>query len=55
MRDLASSADPDFAPDGALLVAYANGDLSAAQTLATRLAPRALAQAARMLSDRTEA
>jgi len=55
MRDLASTDDPDSTPDGALLVAYANGDLSVAQILATRLAPRALTQATRMLSDRTEA
>ena len=43
------------APDAALLVAYANGDLSAAQVLTGRLLPRVLAQATRMLSDQPEA
>ena len=41
--------------DSALLVSFANGDQMAARVLATRLAPRALGQAARMLSDRAEA
>ncbi len=44
-----------FDPDGALLVAYAQGDMAAARLLTDRLAPRALAQAARMLADRAEA
>lgn len=42
-------------PDGALLVAYANGDQDAARLLAARLAPRVLAQAYRMLGDQAEA
>lgn len=41
--------------DGALLVAYANGDQDAARILAERLAPGCLAQAYRMLGDRAEA
>ncbi|NCO85555.1 MAG: RNA polymerase sigma factor [Rhodobacterales bacterium] len=44
-----------FDPDGALLLAYAQGDMTAARLLTDRLAPRALAQAARMLADRSEA
>jgi RNA polymerase sigma-70 factor (ECF subfamily) len=49
---------PDPLPrvsDGALLVAYANGDQQAARDLAVRLLPRVVAQATRMLADRTEA
>lgn len=42
-------------PDAALLVAFANGDPAAAQALTARLLPRVLAQATRMLHDRTEA
>jgi RNA polymerase sigma-70 factor (ECF subfamily) len=42
-------------PDDALLIAYANGDQSAARDLAGRLLPRVLGQATRMLGDRTEA
>ncbi|TNC52052.1 RNA polymerase sigma factor [Rubellimicrobium rubrum] len=42
-------------PDGALLVAYANGDGAAARAIMDRLAPRVLAQAFRMLADRAEA
>ncbi len=42
-------------PDGALLVAYANGDQDAARILAARLAPRSLSQAYRMLGDQAEA
>ena len=45
----------DGAPDGALLVAFANGDRAAARLLAIRLTPRALGQAYRMLTDRAEA
>jgi RNA polymerase sigma-70 factor (ECF subfamily) len=41
--------------EGALLVAYANGDRAAAQALTEALAPRAFAQAARMLGSRAEA
>ena len=51
-------ADPPalpFDPEGALLLAYANGDARAAQDLAAALAPRTLAQATRMLADRAEA
>ncbi len=44
-----------YDPDGALLVAYANGDGTAARDLALRLTPRVLAQAMRMLADRAEA
>lgn len=47
------TAEP--AEDARLLAAYAAGDLSAARVLTARLAPRALAQAGRMLGDRTEA
>lgn len=47
--------DPDAIPDDALLVLYANGDGAAARVLTARLAPRVLAQAARMLGDRAEA
>ncbi len=48
--------DPDVTiPDEALLVAFANGDQLAARLLASRLLPRVLAQATRMLFDRTEA
>lgn len=43
------------APDGALLVAFANGDGAAARVLAVRLTPNALGQAYRMLHDRSEA
>ena len=43
------------APDGALLVAFANGDGAAARVLAARLSPNALGQAYRMLHDRAEA
>ena len=42
-------------PDAALLVAVANGDASAAQLLISRLAPRLLSHATRVLSDRGEA
>lgn len=43
------------APYEALLVAFANGDQTAARLLATRLAPRAIGQAFRLLHDRAEA
>ncbi len=38
--------------DGALLIAYANGDAGAAREIVAALAPRVLAQAMRMLADR---
>ena len=41
-----------FDPDGARLVAFANGDREAARELTASLAPRAFAQAFRMLADR---
>ncbi|SMY08755.1 RNA polymerase sigma factor [Flavimaricola marinus] len=41
--------------DGALLVAYANGDATAARDLMIRLTPRVLAQANRLLADQAEA
>lgn len=42
-------------PAEALLVAFGNGDLDAARDLTTRLTPRLLGQAFRMLQDRAEA
>ncbi len=45
----------DRVSDEALLLAYAAGDRQAAPELTMRLAPRVLAQAMRMLSDRAEA
>jgi len=49
-------SQPDgFDEEGALLLAYANGDTQAARELTTRLSPKALGQAARMLADRSEA
>lgn len=51
-----ASSDPFAgAPDEALLVAYANGDGQAARHLTVRVLPRVLAQATRMLGNRTEA
>ncbi len=41
--------------EGALLAAYANGDRAAARALTAALAPRALAQATRMLGSAAEA
>ena len=43
------------APDAALLLAYAQGDMDAARVLTARVLPRILAQATRMLSDQAEA
>ena len=43
------------APDGVILLAYAQGDGEAAKVLSARLLPRVLAQATRMLADQTEA
>ncbi len=45
----------DITPDAALLIAVANGDQSAARVLISRLAPRLLSHASRVLSDRAEA
>ncbi|WP_342592289.1 RNA polymerase sigma factor [Oceaniglobus trochenteri] len=47
---------PGHDPDAALLVAFGNGDLSAARLLTARLGPRVLGFATRMLKgDRAEA
>ena len=43
------------APDGVILLAYAQGDGEAAKVLSARLLPRVLAQATRMLADQAEA
>ena len=43
------------APDEALLVAFANGDVQAGRALLDRLSPRLYAHAARILRDRAEA
>jgi RNA polymerase sigma-70 factor (ECF subfamily) len=43
------------APDAALLLAYAQGDMDAAAVLTARVLPRVLGQATRMLSDQAEA
>ncbi len=47
--------DPDAITDDALLVLFANGDPAAARVLTTRLGPRVLSQAWRMLGERDEA
>lgn len=52
---LAMETPSAFDPHGALLVAYALGDRAAARALTESLAPRAFAQALRMLADRGEA
>ena len=53
---MTSQSDPyAAAPDAALLVAFANGDRSAASVLTARLLPRVLSQATRMLGNRAEA
>ncbi|WP_418268946.1 RNA polymerase sigma factor [Ketogulonicigenium robustum] len=53
---IADDAAPAFVdPDAALLAAFARGDAAAAQALTGRLAPRAYAQAYRMLADAAEA
>ena len=50
------TSDPiDRMSDAALLVAFANGDDDAARDLTTRLLPRVLAQATRMLANAAEA
>lgn len=51
----AESGDEDWDAEAALLLAYAAGDATAARDLATRLAPRVMAQAYRMLGDAAEA
>ncbi|SDW31667.1 RNA polymerase, sigma subunit, ECF family [Celeribacter indicus] len=48
-------AQTDDVTDEALLIAFGNGDVTAARALTLRLTPRVLAQAARMLRDRAEA
>ena len=56
MRDMTDlPSDVQTTPDAALLVAYANGDPSAARDLSRRLLPRVMGQAMRMLQDRAEA
>ena len=50
-----SASAVDDAPDGALLVAFANGDAAAGRELLDRIAPRIFGYAARVLGDRTEA
>jgi len=55
LDEMASDPPPRPDPEGALLVAYANGDQEAARELTVALAPRVLGQATRMLSDRAEA
>jgi len=53
---MTQSQDPFAgAPDAALLVAFANGDAQAAKALTTRLLPRVLGQATRMLGSTSEA
>lgn len=47
--------DAESQTDAALLVAYANGDATAARDLSVRLLPRVMGQAYRMLQDRAEA
>ncbi len=50
------SRDPlALVPDQALVVLYANGDREAARALTSRLLPRILGYAARILQDRAEA
>lgn len=46
---------PAAMPDGALLVAFGNGDMQAAAVLIDRLSPRILSQATRLLGNRAEA
>ena len=55
MDETPSASPVPLDAEGALLVAYANGDRSAARELTVALAPRVLGQAMRMLSDRAEA
>jgi RNA polymerase sigma factor (sigma-70 family) len=46
---------PTAISDGALLVAFGNGDMRAAADLIDRLSPRVLSQATRLLGNRAEA
>ena len=55
MTGIAPATGPTDASDADLLAAYASGDARAATELTRRLLPRVLAQATRMLGDRTEA
>ena len=55
MDGRAVAAGLEDAPDEALLVAFANGDVLAGRTLLDRLAPRLYAHATRVLRDRAEA
>ena len=48
-------ADLERAPDDALVVAFANGDVAAGRVLLGRLTPRLFAHASRILGDRFEA
>jgi RNA polymerase sigma-70 factor (ECF subfamily) len=48
-------ADLERAPDDALIVAFANGDVAAGRVLLGRLTPRLFAHASRILGDRFEA
>jgi len=51
----AETGEGDWDAEAALLLAYAQGDPDAARQLAATMAPRVMAQAFRMLGDRTEA
>ncbi len=54
-KPVRSSQDEQDAPDEALLVAVGNGDVRAAHELVTRLTPRLLSHATRVLGNRAEA
>lgn len=47
--------DAEYAPDAALLVAFANGDAAAGRALLARLGPKLFGHAFRVLGDRAEA
>ena len=51
----AETVDEAWDAEAALLLAYAQGDATAARELAANMAPRVMAQAFRMLGDRAEA
>ena len=51
----AETGEEDWDAEAALLLAYAQGDPDAARKLASAVAPRVMAQAYRMLGDRSEA
>jgi len=53
--DTAKASQDEAVSDEALLVAFGNGDMSAARILTMRLTPKLLGFAANMLGDRTEA